>query len=194
MTKAPISIRLLRNYSTRRTSPSDITVIEALVGACFISTHAGTGADNETFITASLIANNPIRHLISEAHDVFEGESRVAGILSIGPMRSEHIKFQTPEDPQFAQFVINTNGDQVKQQFAAQIGHIGIYFRFDLPNFPIDRTKDRWPSVIAASSSSYSEDHVGFDELEKCASRLQERKGLTTLKQLRECFLSAHPF
>ncbi|PVF99221.1 hypothetical protein CPB86DRAFT_825238 [Serendipita vermifera] len=142
--------------------------------------------DEEPFTTASFRANNPTYHLISEAYDAFGETAHVACILSIGSMRNELvINLETTDGPEWAKFIARSNEDEVKEQCAIQIGHLGIYFRFDLPKAPIGQPDSKWPGAIKASTLGYVEQSSGSFKVEKCVVRLRDGKGVATTKQLR---------
>jgi len=141
------------------------------------------------YIGGDIKINNPIREIISEAHEYFGPETEVASLISIGcghpgvtavPNNNNMATWNT-----FLGRLI-ANGEREAQIAEAQMGHLDIYHRFSVETGLETSsalgmvTKER----CIATTVLYMEDGLTAEKANRCAESIQEREGTATLEQL----------
>jgi len=183
----------LRTYRVSARLPSKVTVIEAALAACatpamFAPISSGSGYRKIEYIGAGLGANNPIREVITEAHLLFGGDSRISCILSLGignpgiimlPLGGGNLSLQTLHD-------MMDDCEQRAQEIDRQIGHLGVYFRFSveqgMQNNQPDETID--PNWVMAQTTAYLEDHTTNRKIGTFIQNSTSTSGPVTLDHL----------
>jgi hypothetical protein len=130
---------ILRTYLVRSQVPSAITVIDAALASCsaqpdFAPVSSGSGYKRKIYVAAGLGANNPVSDVITEAHDLFGGDSSVAFLLSLGTGHPGTIPVPPDGSVDIHRLMrdMMNDGEQRAQEVERRLGRVGIYFRFSV--------------------------------------------------------------
>lgn len=173
--------------------PSTITVIDAILATCavhpeFAPISSGLGYDKREYIAAGLGAHNPVREVITEALELFGGESSIALFLSLGTGHPGVISVPPNGelDIQALMRAVANDCEQRAQDIERQIGRVGIYFRFSvdqgMQNHHAAQVVD--PSWIASQSEVYLSDQRTSTSLDALLGNFYGAARHVTLDQL----------
>jgi hypothetical protein len=158
---------VLRTYQVRSQVPFTITVIDAALASCsaqpdFAPVSSGSGYKQKVYIAAGLGANNPVSDVITEAHELFGGDSSVAFLLSLGTGHPGTIPIPPDGDVDMHKLMRDMMNDceQRAQEVERRLGRVGIYFRFSvqqgMQNIHGGQAMD--PNWIASQTEPYLSD------------------------------------
>jgi hypothetical protein len=200
---------VLRTYLVRSQVPSTITVIDAALASCssqpnFAPVFSGSGYKRKLYMAAGLGANNPVGEVITEAHELFGGDSSVAFLLSLGTGHPGAILIPTPGEipvPPSGATPVPPDGnldidmltrdmmndcEQRAQEVERRLGRVGIYFRFSvqqgMQNIHGGQATD--PSWIAAQTEGYLSGHRTSGNLDALLQTFNAPNKHVTLSQL----------
>ncbi|KIM23913.1 hypothetical protein M408DRAFT_248878, partial [Serendipita vermifera MAFF 305830] len=189
------SICVLRNYATRQEQTFNLTVAEAMMATLatpplFTSIPILKDAATFEYIGADWTLSNPAQEIITEAHNAFGAEERVACLLSLGCGHPG--VFGAPDSSSSAdwsQFLeqLVMNAERTAQTLESQIGRLGIYHRLSVSNGlegAIMKTK-KDPGDIMTHTKVYLDDTRVSQQMDKCTETLRLREGAIPLEQLR---------
>jgi hypothetical protein len=185
----------LRTYLVRSQVPSAITVIDAVLASCsaqpdFAPISSGSGYKKKVYVAAGLGANNPISDVITEAHELFGGDSSVAFLLSIGTGHPGTIPVPPDSDIDIHKLMRDMMNDceQRAQEVERRLGRVGVYFRFSvqqgMQNMHGSQATD--PSWISSQTESYLSDQRTSENLDALLQTFNAPKKRVTLAQLGE--------
>ncbi|PVG01551.1 TPR-like protein [Serendipita vermifera] len=186
-----------RTYRNRTGAPLDITVLDAMMATCaspnFEPVTIGTSFRRKTYLSGPFSCRNPIRELIAEAHDLSPSpeEEYIATLVSLGAGHPGIITGSAPHASGESILVmvpeILANCDQVADEMANQIGHLGIYYRLSLPRgLEVSTLPDELDlGYIYTQTVSYCETSEGKELLDNCVKSLQASIGIATVEQLK---------
>lgn len=181
-----------RTYFVPTDPPSGVTVVEAILATCaspteFLPVEIGIEPEKKEYVGATIGTNNPIRHLITEAHTHFEQESKVGLILSTGSghpsiFASDHNKkknslrtllFEMMHDAALEASKIRT------------MTYSRVYFRFSvsqgLRNAQAHAERFKW---ISTQTNAYIRFGGAAKRLKKCVKQAQNGSIKISLKRL----------
>jgi hypothetical protein len=184
---------VLRTYPVRSQVPSTITVIDAVLASCaaqpdFAPVSSGSGYKRKVYIAAGLGANNPVSDVITEAHELFGGDSSVAFLLSLGTGHPGTIPVPPDGDVDIHKLLRDMMNDceQRAREVERRLGRVGIYFRFSvqqgMQNIHGDQVTD--PSWISSQSDAYLSDQRTSENLDALLQIFNTPKKHVTLGQL----------
>jgi hypothetical protein len=173
--------------------PSPITVIDAVLAACavypdFAPVSSGSGPNQRDYIAADLGATNPTREVITEALDLFGGNSTVAFLLSLGAGHPGAVPI--PNDGEVDPYKLMRDRlndcEQRAQEVERHIGQAGIYFRFSveqgMQGYHADRRADAgW---VPAQAEAYVLDAGTSSRIEGLIRNFNAARKRITLDQL----------
>jgi hypothetical protein len=184
---------VLRTYLVRSQVSSTITVIDAALASCsaqpdFAPVSSGSGYKRKVYVAAGLGANNPVSNVITEAHELFGGESSVAFLLSLGTGHSGTIP--VPGDGAFDihKLIRDMMNDceQRAQEVERRLGRVGIYFRFSvqqgMQNAHGGQVTD--PNWISSQTDAYLSDQRTSENIDGLLQTFNAPKKHVTLAQL----------
>jgi hypothetical protein len=184
---------VLRTYLVRSQLPSPITVIDAALASCsvqpdFAPVSSGSGYKKKVYIAAALGANNPVCDVITEAHELFGGDSTVAFLLSLGTGHPGTIPIPPEGTVDIHQLMRDMMNDCERraQEFERRLGRVGVYFRFSvqqgMQNIHGGQATD--PSWIASQTEAYLLDQRTSDNIDALLRTSNAPKKHVTLSQL----------
>ena len=190
---------VLRTYLVRTQVPSTITVIDAVLASCsvqpeFLPVSSGSGYKKKVYVAAGLGANNPVSDVITEAHELFGGDSSVSFLLSLGTGHPGTISIPPDGSVDIHKLLRDMMNDceQRAQEIERRLGRVGIYFRFSvqqgMQNIHGGQATD--PSWIAAQTEAYLSDQRTSENLEALLQAFNAPNKHVTLGQLGE-FISS---
>jgi hypothetical protein len=186
---------ILRTYLVRSQVSSAITVIEAALASCstqpdFTPVSSGSGRKKRVYVAAGLGANNPVSDVITEAHELFGGDSSVAFLLSLGTGHPGTV-------PVPADGAVDIHGlmrdmmndcEQRAQDVERRLGRVNIYFRFSvqqgMQKVHGDQVTD--PSWISSQTDAYLSDQKTSENINALLQAFNAPKKHVTLDQLGE--------
>ena len=186
---------VLRTYQVRSQVPSTITVIDAALASCsvqpdFLPVSSGSGYKKKVYIAAGLGANNPASDVITEAHELFGGDSSVTFLLSLGTGHPGTIPVPPDGTVDIHRLMRDMMNDceQRAQEVERRLGRVGIYFRFSvqqgMQNIHGDQATD--PSWISSQTEAYLLDQRTSENLDALLKTFDAPKKHVTLGQLGE--------
>jgi len=188
----------MRNFTVRREPALNLTVAEALLttlASPLFFTPASIYKDFATFeyTSGDLGINNPTRNILSEAHEAFGSDQRVACLLSLGCGHPGVISAPHGFDLDSWSTVLDrlvTSSEQKAQEIESQMGHLGIYYRYSVPRGFSESMSDivTQPGDILAHTAVYLEDALVSPKLDMCVDVLKKREGGVSLGNLSEWF------
>jgi hypothetical protein len=200
---------VLRTYVVRSQVPSIITVIDAALASCsaqpdFAPISSGSGYKRKVYVAAGLGANNPVSDVITEAHELFGGDSSVAFLLSVGTGHPGMIPAPADGAVHIDKLMRDMMNDceQRAQEVERRLGRVGIYFRFSvqqgMQNIHGGQLAD--PSWISSQTDAYLLDQRTSESIDALLQTFGAPKKHVTLSQLGElslrlcriCFLQNH--
>jgi hypothetical protein len=184
---------VLRTYLVRSQVPSTVTVIDAALASCsvqpdFAPVSSGAGYKKKVYVAAGLGANNPISDVITEAHELFGGDSSVAFLLSIGAGHPGTIPVPPDGEVDIHKLLREMMNDceQRAQEVERRLGRVGIYFRFSvqqgMQNIHGGQVTD--PSWISSQTEAYLSDQKTSANLDALSETFKAPKKHVTLGQL----------
>ncbi|KIM23915.1 hypothetical protein M408DRAFT_319259, partial [Serendipita vermifera MAFF 305830] len=189
------SFCVLRNYATRQEQTLNLTVAEAMMATLatpplFTSTQILKDAATFEYIGADWTLSNPAQETITEAHNAFGADEKVACLLNLGcghpgVFAAPNLSSSADWNRFLEQLV--TNAERTAQNLESQIGRLGIYHRLSVSNgleSTITDTK-MGPGDIMAHTKVYLDDTRVSQQMDKCAETLRLREGVIPLEQLR---------
>jgi hypothetical protein len=183
---------ILRTYLVRSQVPSTITVIDAALASCsaqpdFSPVSSGSGYKKKVYVAAGLGANNPVSDVITEAHELFGGDSSVAFLLSLGTGHPGTV----PVPPggvdihRLMREMMN-HCEQRAQEVERRLGRVGIYFRFSvqqgMQNVHGSQAID--PSWISSQTDAYLSDQKTSENINALLQTFEAPNKHVTLGQL----------
>jgi hypothetical protein len=196
---------VLRTYLVRSQVPATITVIDAALASCsaqpdFAPVSSGSGYKKKVYVAAGLGANNPVSDVITEAHELFGGDSSVAFLLSMGTGHPGTIPIPDGNvDVHKLMRDMMNDCEQRAQEIERRLGRVGIYFRFSvhqgMQNIHGDQATD--PSWISSQTEAYLSDQKTSENLDALLQTFSTPNKHVTLGQLGElspclCHLYSH--
>jgi hypothetical protein len=190
---------ILRTYSVRSQVSSAITVIDAALASCsaqpdFAPVSSGSGYKKKVYVAAGLGANNPVGDVITEAHELFGGDSSVAFLLSLGTGHPGTIPVSPDGNVDIHRLMRDMMNDceQRAQEIERRLGRVGIYSRFSvqqgMQNIHGGQATD--PSWISSQTDAYLSDQKTSDNIDALLQAFNAPKKHVTLGQLGE-FISS---
>jgi hypothetical protein len=184
---------VLRTYVARSQVPSTITVIDAALASCsaqpdFTPVSSGSGRKRKVYVAAGLGANNPVSDVITEAHELFGGDSSVAFLLSLGTGHPGTIPVPPDGNVDIHKLMRDMMNDceQRAQEVERRLGRVGIYFRFSvkqgMQNIHGDQITD--PSWISSQTDAYLLDQKTSENLDTLLQTSNAPNRHVTLSQL----------
>lgn len=143
------------------------------------------------YISGNFFLSNPTVELISEAYDIFGSEWQIACLLSIG---CGHLgAFTAPRSPNITkwnQMIENlvTDGEQKAHNVDAQMGHLGLYYRFHVTQ-GLERNSNSTTlssGEIISHTAVYLADASVSRKMDTCVDSMKLRDGFASLEQLSE--------
>jgi hypothetical protein len=195
---------VLRTYQVRSQVPFTITVVDAALASCsaqpdFAPVSSGSGYKKKVYIAAGLGANNPVSDVITEAHELFGGDSSVAFLLSVGAGHPGTIPVPPDGDGDMHKLMLDMMNDceQRAQEVERRLGRVGIYFRFSvqqgLQNIHGGQAMD--PNWIASQTEAYLSDQRTSENIDTLLQTFNTPNTHVTLSQLGElALLVSSPF
>ncbi|KIM32458.1 hypothetical protein M408DRAFT_62927, partial [Serendipita vermifera MAFF 305830] len=186
----------LRSYQIRSQPISPITVVEAVLATCatqptFSPAVIGTGYRKQEYLGATHGASSPIRDVITEAHTLLGGDSKVASLLSVGSGNPGTLFFSS--DGSYTDYHRVTldmlkNCEQTAQEIQQQYGRIGIYTRLSVEQGMQDEHHTQFSDLgwIIAQTEGYLSESTTSEKLNACAKSTDARVGIIALDQLSE--------
>jgi hypothetical protein len=186
---------VLRTYPVRSQLPSAITVVDAALASCsaqpdFAPVSSGSGYKKKVYVAAGLGANNPVSDVITEAHELFGGDSSVAFLLSLGTGHPGTIPVPADGTVDIHRLMRDMMNDceQRAQEIERRLGRVGIYFRFSvqqgMQNIHGDQVTD--PSWISSQTDAYLLDQRTSENINALLQTFDAPKKNITLGQLGE--------
>jgi hypothetical protein len=186
---------ILRTYLIRSQAPSTITVVDAALASCaaqpdFTPVSSGSGYKRKVYVAAGLGVNTPVSDVITEAHELFGGDSSVAFLLSLGTGHPGMIPIPPDGNIDIHKLMRDMMNDceQRAQEAERRLGRVGIYFRFSvqqgMQNIHEDQAAD--PSWISSQTDAYLSDPRTSENINALLQALNSPKRLVTLSQLGE--------
>jgi hypothetical protein len=186
---------VLRTYLVRSQVPSSITVIDAVLASCsaqpdFAPVSSGSGYKRKVYVAAGLGANNIVSDVITEAHELFGGDSSVAFLLSLGTGHPGTIPVPPDGNLDIYRLTRDMMNDceQRAQEVERRLGRVGIYFRFSvqhgMQNIHGSQVTD--PSWIASQTNAYLSDQRTSENIDALLQAFNSQKKHVTLGQLGE--------
>jgi hypothetical protein len=199
----PISYKLglqhtctLRNFDIRQQQPLNVTIAEALLATLatpprFSSASLFKGDAAFEYIGGELTISNPAREVISEAHGAFGPDERVACLLSLGCGHSGVIV--APDELHSAGWSVFLeklfrDNEQKAQIIEAQMGHLGLYYRFSVTRGLERRTSTITPKPgeVLAHTAVYLSMVAISRKMDLCVDSIKVQDGIASLEQLSE--------
>jgi hypothetical protein len=186
---------ILRTYQVRSQLPSTITVVDAALASCsaqpdFAPVSSGSGYKKKVYVAAGLGASNPVSDLITEAHELFGGDSSVSFLLSIGAGHPGTIPIPPDGSVDIHRLMrdMMNNCEQRAQEVERRLGRVGIYFRFSvqqgMQNTHGDQATDlNW---IASQTEAYLSDLRTSENIDALLQTFNTPNRNVTLGQLGE--------
>jgi hypothetical protein len=186
---------VLRTYQVRSQVPFTITVVDAALASCsaqpdFAPVSSGSGYKKKVYVAAGLGASNPVSDVITEAHELFGGDSSVAFLLSIGAGHPGTIPVPPDSEVDIHKLLRDMMNDceQRAQEVERRLGRVGIYFRFSVQQGMQDihggQVTD--PSWISSQTEAYLLDQKASANLDAFLQTFGAPKKHVTLGQLGE--------
>jgi hypothetical protein len=145
------------------------------------------------YVAAGLGANNPVSDVITEAHELFGGESSVAFLLSLGTGHPGTIPVSPDGNVDIHRLMREMMNDceQRAQEVERRLGRVGIYFRFSvkqgMQNIHGGQVTD--PSWISSQTDAYLSDQRTSENIDALLQTFSAPNKHVTLSQLGEFFL-----
>jgi hypothetical protein len=190
---------ILRNFDVRKEQALNLTIFDALQATLatpplFASTTIFKDASTFEYIAADLTLSNPTREIIAEANGIFGGEARVACILGVGCGHPGVSKVPGESDLASWNSLLErlaTDSEQQAQNIDAQMGHLGLYYRFcvtrGLESAEVVTLSDA--GILLTHTAVYLSDVAISRKLTVCVDTLKLRDGVASLYQLSmSCF------
>ncbi|KIM28742.1 hypothetical protein M408DRAFT_329200 [Serendipita vermifera MAFF 305830] len=184
----------LRSYKTRQGLPSDITIIDAMLSTCasypdFEPVTSSIGFEEQTFVGASLGANNPSGRLISEAHALYGGRAKVLSILSIGSGHLGNLTTPASGDDGSLKTLYQqmlSDGEVEAEETKMRTIESGIYFRLSVRHGMqgVEIAHENSDTRITAQAYAYLNDGETRQTVTDCVRSLAEAYGRVSLDNL----------
>jgi len=185
---------VLRSYAVRRLRPSPITVIDAVLATCaaypdFSHVESGSGPSRRDYMATDIVgASNPVREVITEALDLFGGDTSVAFLLSLGTGHPGAIPIPADGGVDPYQIMRRRLNDCEKtaQEIERQIGPVGIYFRFSVEQGMQGSLADQaaGPGWLPAQAEAYLSDVGTSSRIDRLIGNFDAASRYITLDQL----------
>jgi hypothetical protein len=156
----------------------------------FAPVSSGSGYKKKVYVAAGLGANNPVSDVITEAHELFGGDSSVAFILSLGTGHPGTIPVPADGHVDMHKLMREMMNDceQRAQEVERRLGRVGIYFRFSvqqgMQNVHGGHVTDL--SWISSQTDAYLSDHRTSENINALLKTFNAPKKHVTLCQLGE--------
>jgi hypothetical protein len=168
-------------------------VIDAALATCasqpeFLPVQYGELYERQTYVGASLGANNPIREVVTEARSYFTRESRVSVLLSLGSGHPGVLCLgsnDTDKGLRRLLFKMTSDSEQEAQDVRQHITQFRGYFRFSVEN-GMERTgaHDNDLEWITVQTVGYLRLPKTATKLDKLIDKMSSKAGTITLRQL----------
>ena len=186
----------LRNFSSHQGPALNLTVAEALLATIatpplFTFTSISNDLTTFEYIGADITMSNPAMELITEAYEAFGSQQSIACLLSVGCGHPGTLTSPDGSDldkwNQFLARIVN-DGEHKAQTIDAQMGHLGLYYRFRVSR-GLEQSSHNGLDTgnIMAHTSAYLADVAVSRKMEACIDSLKLRDGVTLLEQLSQC-------
>jgi hypothetical protein len=191
---------MIRNFQVRQEEPLNLTVTEAMLATLaspplFASTSVFKDASIFEYISADLTLSNPIRQIIKEAYRTFGEAARVACLLSLG---CGHPGVAVPPEDSnlisWNQFLTRLviDSERKAQDIDEQMGHLGLYYRFCVPQ---GLEQNEWmstpqPESIISHTVVYLSGDPVSSKMTESIDSLKLRDGSASLEQLSQSYTS----
>jgi hypothetical protein len=186
---------VLRTYLVRSQVPSTITVVDAALASCsaqpdFAPLSSGSGYKRKVYVAAGLGANNPVSDVITEAHELFGGDSSVSFLLSLGTGHPGTIPVPPDGNVDIHKLLRDMMNDceQRAQEVERRLGRVGIYFRFSvqqgMQNIYGGQATD--PNWISSQTDAYLSDQRTSENIDALLQTFNSPNKHVTLGQLGE--------
>lgn len=171
--------RKLRNYPCREMSP-DATVVEAICATCafpnlFNSVQIGPDHQQEEFVGAKYLFNNPTREAIQEINDSLGSAQLVTGVVSLGCGKPRVISVpQTSSPSAEAQFLeeIASGSERTALDLERLLGPSASYYRLSVERGL--ELANQSTSTITARTKGYLEEDSIDRYLDRCIKALDQ--------------------
>ncbi|PVG02351.1 hypothetical protein CPB86DRAFT_725334 [Serendipita vermifera] len=183
-----------RTYSVRTEQDPDITVVDAALTTCAHSPYfppviVDTPSSQGEYVGGSIGTNNPCKQVISEACDLFGGDTRVACLLSLGtghPGITSLCPKNEGDDEEYLRVLqaMANDSEQTAESVNTQMGHLGIYFRLSVEQ-GLQTKENSTLAWIIAQTKSYLDHKDTSRKVDHAIERLKLRQGLVALNQLK---------
>jgi hypothetical protein len=186
--------RILRNFDASQDEALNFTIAEAMLATLaspplFTPLSISKGISTFEYISGDLTLSNPTLMIVSEAHETFGQEARVACLLNIG---SGHPGFISAPDGsdlvswnQFLEKVVK-DSEQKAEEIEAQMGNLGLYHRLSVTRGLEEQTAMK--TAIARDAIGHTVVYLAgaavSRKLDLCAKLLTHRDGVVSLNQL----------
>jgi hypothetical protein len=190
---------VLRTYQVRSQVPFIITVIDAALASCsaqpeFAPVSSGSGYKQNVYVAAGLGASNPVSDVITEAHELFGGDSSVAFLLSLGTGHPGTIPIPPDGNVDIHKLMrdMMNNCEQRAQEIERRLGRVRIYFRFSVQQGMqhIHGGQATDPSWISSQTNAYLSDQRTSENLDALLQTFDAPERHVTLGQLGESVFS----
>ncbi|KIM27398.1 hypothetical protein M408DRAFT_311277, partial [Serendipita vermifera MAFF 305830] len=184
----------LRTYRVRSHPPLSISLIDAMMATCttqpeFTPVSSGKGFKKKEYIAASGAAN-PIHEVITEAHLLFDGESTVSSLLSLGIGHPGVLSLSSDGKEASLHHLLRdimNDCEQRAQEAKQRIGRTGIYLRLSVDQGMQDDHSGNFDdqSWIVTQTDSYLNRRGTSEELDQFMQNWASKEALITLDQLK---------
>jgi hypothetical protein len=178
----------------RKEQALNLTIVEALQATLampplFTSTSIFKDASTFEYIGADFTLSNPTREIIAEAYGIFGGEGQVACILGVGCGHPGISKVPGESDLTSWNLLLErlaTDSEQQAQSIDAQMGHLGLYYRFCVTRGLEKAEMATMPDagVLLTHTAVYLSDVAVSRKMAMCVDALKLRDGVASLEQL----------
>jgi len=183
---------MIRNFQVRQEEALNLTITEAMLATLaspplFASTSVFKDASTFEYISADLTLSNPTRQIIVEAYGTFGEEARVACLLSLGCGHPGIAP--SPDDSEMTSWIqfltrIVMDSERKAQDIDGQMGHLGLYYRFCVPQGLEQESPSLKPEGILAHTVVYLSSAPVSSKITECTDSIKLRDGLASLEQL----------
>lgn len=152
----------------------------------FLPVEIGIKPENCEYVGASVGANNPIRHVINEAHTYFGQASKVRVILSLGSGHPGVLAFDHREANGLRTLLLQMmHGFEWEDLDFRQMEQKRIYFRFSVvQGLQNDEALAESVEWISAQTHAYIRTHGPAKTLKKCVRQAKRGCARVSLKHL----------
>ncbi|KIM27311.1 hypothetical protein M408DRAFT_168883, partial [Serendipita vermifera MAFF 305830] len=190
------SICILRNYPSQQAVSPNLTIAEAVLATLatpplFTSTQILKDAATFDYISADWALSNPTQELITEAHETFGAEAKVACLLSLGCGNAG--VFASPDSFSMEEWnklleCLVMDSERKANNLASQMGPLGFHHRFSVSR-GLERNRKGiniiTTGIIIQHTQAYLEELQVSRQIEICINALRFQTEIVSLNQLR---------